>query len=326
MMIRTRAGSESTAAPGHSATGAHATARTYRMAYLGSGSDAGSAHLQRDLFARLRELGYAEGENLLVERRFADGEFKRLPGLAAELVGLKPDVLFVTGTQGAVAASRETRDIPVVFASVSYPVGMGLVRSLKDPGTNLTGLANQSDVLSRKRLELLKEVFPAATRVAVIHNPQNAVEALMLAAMDEASARLKLALPLVRVNTEQDYAPAFRMLHSERPDVLYVIESPLNFMHRARIVESVSGQRLPAVYGLAEFADAGGLMSYSYSLSEHVRAAAGFVDRILKGAKPADLPVEQPTRFELVINLKTARAQDVKFPRAVLARADRVIE
>lgn len=302
------------------------TARTYRMAYFGSGSDAGSAHLQKDLFAGLRGLGYAEGENLVVERRFADGEFERLPGLAADLVALKPDVLFVTGTQGAIAAARATRSIPVVFASVSYPVGMGLVRSLENPGMNLTGLANQSDVLSRRRLELLKQVFPAAARVAVIHHPHNAVEALMLAAMDEASARLKLTLPLVRVKTEQDYAPAFGALQRDRPDALYVIENPLSFANRARIVESVAEQRLPAVYGLAEFAEAGGLMSYSYSLIEQVRAAAGFLDRILKGAKPADLPVQRPARFELVLNLRTAKAQGVKFPQAVLARADRVIE
>jgi putative ABC transport system substrate-binding protein len=302
------------------------TARTYRMAYFGSGSDAGSAHLQKDLFAGLRDLGYAEGENLVVERRFADGEFERLPGLAADLVALKPDVLFVTGTQGAIAAAQATRSIPVVFASVSYPVGMGLVRSLENPGMNLTGLANQSDALSRKRLELLKEVFPAAARVAVIHHPHNAVEALMLAAMDEASARLKLTLPLVRVKTEQDYAPAFEALQRDRPDALYVIENPLSFTNRARIVESVAGQHLPAVYGLAEFAEAGGLMSYSYSFIEQVRAAAGFLDRILKGAKPADLPVQRPARFELVLNLRTARAQGVRFPQAVLARADRVIE
>ena len=196
------------------------TARMYRMAYLGAGSDAGSAHLQRGLFAGLREFGYAEGENLAVERRYADGAFERLPGLAAELAALKPDVLFVTGTQGAIAAAQATRTTPIVFASVSYPVAMGLVRTLKNPGTNLTGLANQSDVLSRKRLELLKEVFPLSARVAVIHNPYNSVEALVLAAMGEASARLKLTLPLVQVKTEHDYAPAFRELWTNRPGAL----------------------------------------------------------------------------------------------------------
>jgi len=302
------------------------TARSYRMAYLGAGSDTGSAHLQKELLAGLGERGYAEGGNLAVERRFADGDVERLTGLAAELVALKPDALFVTGTQGAIAASMATRSIPVVFASVSYPVAMGLVRSLENPGTNLTGIANRSDVLSRKRLELLKEAFPAAARVAVIHNPRNAVEALMLAAMEEAGAKLKITLPLLRVNAEHDYPQAFKALWSDRPDVLYVIENPLNFTNRARIIELVSGQRLTAVYGLAEFVDAGGLMSYSYNLTEHVRAAAGFLDRIFKGAKPADLPVEMPARFELVLNLRTAKAQGVKFSPALVARADRVIE
>ncbi len=301
-------------------------ARRYRLAYLGSGSDAGSAQLQRGFFAQLREFGYAESGNLAVERRYADGVLERLPGLAAELVALKPDALLVTGTQAAIAASIATQSIPVVFASVSYPVGMGLVRSLEYPGTNLTGVANRSDVLSRKRLELLKEVFPRSARVAVIHNPQNSVEALMLAAMEEVTDRLKLTLPLLRVNTEEEYAQAFRALQEVRPDALYVIDSPLSFMNRARIVESVSGQHLPAVYGFAEFADVGGLMAYSYSLSEQMRVAAKFVDKILRGAPPADLPVEVPAAFELVLNLRTASAQGVKFPRSVLARADRVIE
>lgn len=301
-------------------------ARSYRMAYLGAGSDAGSAHLQQELLAGLRERGYAEGGNLAVERRFADGDAERLPGLAGELVALEPDVLLVTGTQGAVAAAQATRDIPVVFVSVSYPVGMGLVRTLESPGTNLTGLANRSDVLSRKRMELLKEVFPRSARVAVIHNSRNAVEALMLAAMEEVSGRLKLVLSLVHVNTEQDYAPAFRALQGERPDALFVIDNPLSFTNRARIVESVSAQHLPAVYGFAEFADEGGLMAYSYSLSEQMRLAAKFVDRILMGAQPAELPVEVPAAFELVLNLKTAVAQGVRFPKSVLARADRVIE
>ena len=302
------------------------TSRMYRMAYLGSGSDAGSAHLQHALFSQLREYGYVESGNLAVERRFADGDLERLPGLAAELAALKPDVLFVTSTQGAVAAANATRSVPVVFAAVSYPVGMGLIRTPESPGTNLTGLANQSDLLSRKRLDLVREVFPRSKRVAVIHNPRNAVEALMLAAMDEAGERLRLALPRVQVEVEHDYARAFDALQQEPPDVLYVIENALSFTNRARIVEAMSDQRLPAVYGTAEFADAGGLMSYSYSLREQMRGAARFVDKILMGASPADLPVEVSASFELVLNLRVAKAQAVTFPQRVLARADRVIE
>jgi len=298
----------------------------YRMAYLSAASDMGSARVQSMLFARLGELGYEGGRNLAVERRFAQGAFERLPALAAELVAGKPDVLFATGTQAAVAAAQATRSIPIVFASVSYPVAMGLVRTLDNPGTNLTGLANQSDRLCRKRLELLKEVFPRAARVAVIHNPRNAVEALMLAAMEEASGRLRLSLPLVEAHSARDYERTLGELGDHRADAVYVIESPLSFTMRERIVESVAAQRLPAVYGLTEFAEAGGLMSYSYSLGDQVREAAGSVDRILQGARPADLPVKVPDAFELVLNERTAEEQGITFPAAVLERADRVIE
>lgn len=300
--------------------------RRYRLAYLGAGSDAGSAHLQRRLFTGLREFSYAESGNLTVERRFADGVHERLPELAQELVARAPDVLFVTGTQAALAAAQVTREVPVVFVYVAYPVGMGLVRTIESPGTNLTGLANQTDVLCRKRLALLKEVLPRAARVAVIHDPHNPVEALMLAAMEEASAKLKLSLVPMPVRTEQDYEQAFRALQGLRPDALYVVENPLSFTNRALVVELVAGLRLPAVYGLAEFADAGGLMSYSCSIGEQMRASAKFVDKIFRGAQPADLPVEVPSAFELVLNLRTAAAHGVRFPPSVHARADRVIE
>ena len=308
-----------------SAAGVHAR-RTYRMGYLGAGSDAGYAHLQHALFGRLRDLGYVEGDNLVVERRFSEGDYERLDALAAALATLKPDVVFVIGTQAAVAASRAMRKTPVVFASVAYPVAMGLVRSLANPGTNTTGVANPSDLLSRKRLQLLREVFPKARQVAVIHNPRNAVEALMVAAMEDAGVKLKLSLPLLEVRSERDFVPTFEALRGMRPDVLYVIESPLHFMHRSQIVRSISRERLAAVYGFTEFAEEGGLLSYSFNLVEHVRSAATFIDRIFRGAKPSDLPVEQPTSFELVINLKTAKALALTIPQSVLLRADRVIE
>ena len=296
------------------------------MAYLGPTTDAGSAHLQHALFARLHDFGYVEGKNLLVERRFAEGEYDRLEALAAELVAFKPDVLFVSGTQGAIAVSRVTRSIPVVFVTVSYPVAMGLVRSLAYPGTNMTGLVNPSDLLSRARLHLLKDLVPKAKKVAVLHNSQNAVESLMLAAIREANEKLRMSLAQLAVTSEQDLSMAFDALSGMRADGLYVIESPLNFMHRARIIESVSEEYLPAVYGFSEFAEAGGLMSYSTSLVEQFRVAADFIDKILRGAKPAELAVAQPARFELVINLKTAKALDITIPRSVLRRADRVIE
>jgi putative ABC transport system substrate-binding protein len=296
------------------------------MAYLGPTTDAGSAHLQQALFAKLHDCGYVEGKNLLVERRFAEGKYDRLEALAAELVAFKPDVLFVSGTQGAVAASRVTRKIPVVFVTVSYPVAMGLVRSLAYPGTNMTGIVNPSDVLSRARLHLLKELVPKAKKVAVLHNAKNAVESLMLAAIREANEKLRMSLPQLVVTSEQDLSMTFDTLSGMRPDALYVMESPLNFMHRARIIESVSEEYLPAVYGYSEFAEAGGLMSYSTNLVEQFAVAATFIDRIFRGAKPAELPVAQPAKFELVINLKTAKALDITIPPSVLQRADRLIE
>ena len=296
------------------------------MAYLGPTTDAGSAHLQHALFARLHDFGYVEGKNLLVERRFAEGEYDRLEALAAELVAFKPDVLFVSGTQGAIAVSRVTRSIPVVFVTVSYPVAMGLVRSLAYPGTNMTGLVNPSDLLSRARLHLLKDLVPKAKKVAVLHNSQNAVESLMLAAIREANEKLRMSLRQFAGTSEQDLSMAFDALGGMRADGLYVIESPLNFMHRARIIESVSEEYLPAVYGFSEFAEAGGLMSYSISLVEQFRIAADFIDKIFRSAKPAELPVVQPAKFELVINVKTAKALDITIPQSVLQRADRLIE
>ncbi len=296
------------------------------MAYLGASSDAGSLHLQHALFGTLRDLGYVEGENLFVERRFSEGDYDQLEVLASELAALNPDIVFVIGTQAALAASRAIHDVPIVFASVAYPVAMGLVRSLWQPGTNRTGVANPSDILCRKRMQLLKEVFPKAKRVAVVHNSRNAVEALMLAAIDEESAKLKLRLALMEINSETDFEPTFEALRDMRPDALYVIESPLNFVHRSRIAQKISSARLAAMYGFSEFADAGGLMSYSFNLIEHVRAAAVIIHKIFRGAKASDLPVEMPTTYELVINLKTAKAMDISIPRAVLVRADRVIE
>lgn len=300
--------------------------RTYRMAYLVASSNATTAHLQKVLFGRLEELSYREGRNLAVERRFAEGRLERLPALAAELVALKPDVIFAGASQTALAASQATSTIPIVFVGVPDPVGMGIVKSLGRPATNATGLSAQSIEIHSKRLQLLKEVFPPATRVAVLQNPLNAPSVPILATLKEASKTLGLALRVIETRSEQDFAPAFKLLEAERPDVLYVIESPLTFVHRTRVVEFANGVHLPAMYGFPEFAEAGGLMSYSFSLIEHYRGAATFIDKILKGAKPAELPVEQPTRFELVLNLKTAKALGVKFPLTILFRADRVIE
>jgi putative ABC transport system substrate-binding protein len=274
----------------------------------------------------LRKLGYSEGENLIVERRFAEGRLERLPALAAELVALKPDVIFAGASQAALAAAGATGTIPIVFVAVSDPVGLGIVKTLARPGTNATGLSAQNIEVHSKRLQLLKEVFPSASRVTVLHNPLNVVERQMLAVLKEASRSLNIEMRILEIRSEQEFDGVFKSLDSQRPDVLYVLESPFSFLHRARIVDLVNARRLHAVYGLHDYVHAGGLMSYSFPLLEHYRTGAEFVSKILKGAKPADIPVEQPTRFELVVNLKTAKAQGVIFPAAILARADWMIE
>lgn len=305
---------------------ASAEQRPHRLAYLAGASPAANAVNQRALFAALAEFGYHEGHNLVVERRFAEGRFDRLSALAAELVALKPDVLFAGGSQATLAASKATRTIPLVFVAVSDPVGMGIVKTLRRPGTNATGLSNQADELGIKILQLLKEVFPSASRVAVLHDPTNVPLVHMLPALKQAAATLTLRLRVIEVRSPEDLIPAFKILKSERPDVLYVLSAAFFLSQLGRIVEGVNAQRQVAVYGLNEFADAGGLMSYSFSVIEQYRSGATFIDKILKGANPSELPVEQPTHFELVLNLKTAKAQGVTFPSTVLLRADRVIE
>jgi putative ABC transport system substrate-binding protein len=281
---------------------------------------------QRTLFAALAERGYRERDNLVVERRFAEGRLDRLPALAAELVALKPDILFATGSQATLEASKATRTIPIVFVAVSDPVGMGIIKALRQPGTNATGLTNQAEEFYIKLLQLLKEAFPSASRVAVLHDTTSLPLVQMLPALRQAAATLALNLRVVEAGSPEDLTAAFKVLKSERPDVLYVLGTAFFFSQRRRIVELVNGQHHVAVYGLNEFADAGGLISYSFSLIEQYRSAAVFIDKILRGANPAELPVEQPTRFELVLNLKTAKAQGVTFPSAVLLRADRVID
>jgi putative ABC transport system substrate-binding protein len=300
--------------------------RTYRMAILTPSAETAGAHLRSALIGRLEELGYREGRNLAIERRFAEGRLERLPSLTAELVALKPDIMFTIGTTATLAAIKATSTIPIVFVLLSDPVGSGVVKSLRRPGANATGLSTQVVEIQGKRLQLLKDAFPSVSRVAVLHNPLNAPESLMLSALKKAGTALALNLRVVEVGSPDELASAFKTLESERPDALYIIEGPLAFSHRNLVVEFANSRRLIAVYGANEFAVAGGLMSLSENWTEHYRAAATYVDKILKGAKPADLPVQQPTRFELVLNLKTAKAQGVKFPPSIVLRADRVIE
>lgn len=305
---------------------AEAQPRTHRMAFLFGASAADASQLRKALFDRLAEIGYKEGQNLALEQRYAEGRLERLPALAAELVTLKPDVIFAVGTQAALACAKATSAIPIVFILVADPIASGLVKSLRRPGGNVTGVSAQIAEIQGKRLQLLKDALPSVSRVAVLHDPHNPAELPLLSALKNAATTLDLKLRIVEARSSDEFASAFRTLAVERHDALYVFESPSAFSHRARIVELANVQRLPSIYGGPEFVEAGGLLSYSMSGIEHVRSAATYIEKILKGANPAELPVEQPTRFELVLNLRTAKLLGLRFPPSISTRADRVIE
>jgi ABC-type uncharacterized transport system substrate-binding protein len=300
--------------------------RTYRLGYLTGGAAAAYAPNRDALLSRLEQLGYREGHNLVVDIRFADGQLDQLPAMMAELVALKPDILFAFGTEATLVASKATKTIPIVFGGVTDPEGLGIIKSLRQPGTNATGLSNQADEFQVKLLQLVKEAFPATSDVAILYNPLNTPELRTLRVLKQAGLTLGLHLRAIEAKTAGDFLPAFKLLKAKRPDVLYVMAGPLMGTQREHIVALANGQRQATVYGLAGFAEVGGLMSYSFNLIEQHRVAAAFIDKILRGANPAVLPVEQPTRFELVLNLRTAKALGISFPSAVLIRADRVID
>jgi putative ABC transport system substrate-binding protein len=274
----------------------------------------------------LRDLGYVEGQSITLEVRWAEGRSERLPELVAELVRLKVDVLVVASTPGALAAKNATRTTPIVFLGVGDPVGSGLVASLARPGSNLTGLSLLNPEVSGKRLELLKESLPSLSRVAVLTNPGNPIHAVYWKETHAAARTLGLRLQPVKVRAPDDFDEAFRAAASGRADALLAFDDPLTVGHRARLVTLAAKYRLPTMYGFREFPDARRLLSYGPNLLDQYRRTATYVDRILKGARPADLPVEQPTKFELVINRRTAQALGLAIPPSVLARADQVIE
>jgi len=272
----------------------------------------------------LRDLGYVEGKNIVIEYRFAEDKPDRLPVLVAELVGMKVDLIFAPSTNAALAAKNASRKIPIVFASVADPLANELVTNLARPGGNLTGPSQMSADLSGKRLELLKEVVPRLSRVAVLRDdsPQSEVA---LKETQSAAQALGVQLKIFEVRSSNDFEGVFLSMPKERPGALVVISSPMLLNNRGQIIVLVKKQRLPAVYTLKEYVDSGGLMSYGVSLPALFRRAATYVDKILKGANPGELPVEQPMKFEFVINLKAAKQIDLTIPPNVLARADRVI-
>jgi putative ABC transport system substrate-binding protein len=278
----------------------------------------------------LRNLGYTEGLNILVEYRWAEGKPERFPALAAELVALKVDVIMSTGgTLAALAAKSATASIPIVFGAAGDPVAEGLVASLARPGGNITGLSNVTNDLVGKWLNLLKQVVPGLRQAAILWKPDSMPENARKIRMNEAegAARaLGLQLQVVEAGSSADFVSAFAELSLKSADALVVLNTPVFDMDRQRIVELAAEKRLPAVYTIRSYVDDGGLMSYGPSIADLNRRAAGYVDKILKGAKPADLPVEQPTKFELFVNLSTAKSLGLTFPDALLAQSDDVIE
>jgi putative ABC transport system substrate-binding protein len=274
---------------------------------------------------RLRELGYVEGKNILIEYRYAEGKFERLTDLAAELVQLKVDVI-VTAGPGVLAAKKASTTIPIVFGAASDPVGAGIVSSLARPGGNITGLSNIAQDLDGKRLELLKEAFPKVARVASLgQSVRGGNPYLRLTEMEAAAKALGVKLLPLRVRSLDDFEGAFARAKREGAQALITNSGPLINTQQRQVLDFAAKNRLPAMYHSPEFVEAGGLMSYAPNYADLFRRAADFVDKILKGARPADLPVEQPTKFEFLVNLKTAKQIGLTIPQKVLERADKVI-
>jgi len=311
------------------AVGAQQAAKVARIGYL-STNLATNPHIQEAFRQGLRDLGYVEGRNVVIEYRDAEGKYERLPALAAELVALKVDVIVAAaGNNLAMAAKQATRTIPIVFAAVSDPVAFGLVTSLARPGGNVTGTSVISSELVGKRLELLTQAVPGVSRVAILWLPGalgERTEKDMLQQADVAARALGVRLQFVEARGPADLDRAFSDMTRARAGALTVLPSNMFLREHRRLVDLAAKHRLPAVYTVKEYVDAGGLMTYGPNLADVVRRAATYVDKILKGAKPAELPVEQPTKFELVINLKTAKALGLTIPPSVLGRADQVIE
>ena len=278
--------------------------------------------LARDLSA----LGYVEGKNIAVERRSADNKLDRLPALAEELVSLKVDLLLTPGGAEALAAKKATRTIPIVFYSVGDPVALGLVDSLARPGRNITGFATMGSVLAGKRLELLKETVPNLSRVAVLWNPKNPGSEQSWKESQFSARELGLQLYSMEVSGADKFESAFKEAIKAGSAALSVIGNPLFNTHQKKIADLAAKNRLPAIYARGDFIESGGLMSYGPDQVEPYRRAAWMVDKILKGTKPADIPVEQPTKFELMINLKTAKALGLTIPSIVMMRAEKVIK
>ena len=306
---------------------AQPASRVYRIGYLGSGPVTTNPDLLYEVFlGRLRELGYVEGRNLAVELRSTGGQNERYRAVARELVSLKVDLIVAPNVPAALAAKEATSTIPIVIVLVSDPVGSRLIASLARPGGNVTGTSSAALDIIAKELELLKEVAPRLSRVAVLSNPASPMQAAILKELEAAARSLRLRLQPIDVRAPKDIESAFTAMGKERAEALIPVDDVFMYQQRQRVADLAVQHRLPTVSAQRLFPEAGVLMSYGPDFRDLFRRAAVYVDKILKGAKPADLPVEQPTKFELVVNLKTAKALGLTIPASLLARADEVIQ
>ncbi len=298
-----------------------------RIGFLSAGSPAADAARTEAFRQGLRELGYVEGQNLVIAWRYAEGQLEQLPALAAEFVRLKMDVIVTAAPSSTRAAKAATATIPIVMGGIGGdPVAAGFVASLARPGGNVTGLTALAQELSGKQLELLKELLPQLSQVAVLGTSTLPGHTQVFKELERAAEALKVQLRYLDVRSPQDIATAFREAHTKHADAVVVLASPILESHRTQIAELAAQYRLPTIYPFPEFIEAGGLVSYGVSIADLYRRASTYVDKILKGAKPADLPVEQPMKFELVINLKTAQALGLTIPSTLLFQADKVIK
>ncbi|HET7341473.1 MAG TPA: ABC transporter substrate-binding protein, partial [Methylomirabilota bacterium] len=301
-------------------------AKVWRVGLLANGAPPPGAPVPRALRDGLRDLGYVEGRNVAYVARWAEAKRDRLPGLAAELLAEKVDAIVLIGGPAALAAKQATSSTPLVLALVSEAVGIGVIDSLAHPGGNVTGVSDQAVNLSGKRMELLKEAVPKASRIAILWNADDQGMTLIYREVERAAQALRVVVQPLGVREPNDFDAAFTAMTASRPDALFMVTDALTNLNRKRVIEFADVHRIPAMYEYGELVHDGGLMSYGASRDDNFRKAAAYLDRLFKGARPAALPVERPSRYYLTINLKTARALGLVLPAALLARADEVVE
>lgn len=300
--------------------------KVWRIGYLTPGTRPPDGAPPAGLRQALRDLGYVEGRNVTYFARFAEGRRDRVDALATELVALNPDLIIVLGYPAAESAKRATGTVPIVMAGAGDPVGTGLIATLARPGGNVTGVSDQSTELSAKRLELLKQMAPNTARVAVIWNAGDQAMTLRTREIEKAAGALRVNIQALGVREPEDFDRAFAAMMRERPDALLLVTDSLTNINRKRVLDFAAEQRMPAIYERSQYVRDGGLISYGPIVDDTFRRVAVYVDRIVKGAKPAEMPVEQPTRFEMVVNVQTAKALGLTIPQALLLRADEVIQ